>query len=92
SLATPVLAGPALAESLCGPRAAIVAELGARFGEAVVFQGLHPTSAQMMELLVNPETGTFTVLVSNPETSCVTAAGVGATLGAYVAPVVGEPS
>ncbi|MGH6719629.1 MAG: hypothetical protein ACREER_09955 [Alphaproteobacteria bacterium] len=88
SLAAPALAG----ESACGPRATIMAELGERFGEAVVFRGRHPTSPQVMELLVNPETGTFTVLVSDPETSCVTAAGVDAALHDYVAPPTGDPS
>ena len=80
------------AQSMCGPHDALVAKLGHDYGEAVVFQGQHPTRPQMIEVLVNPATGSFTVLVTNPETSCVTAAGVSGALVEYVAPVVGDPS
>lgn len=75
-------------ETACGPREAIVAHLAEAFGEAPIFAGAHPTSPQTMELFLNPETGTFTVLVTNPMTSCVTAAGVDGR--AFPPPVPGE--
>ena len=84
------LAWPAAAQSLCGPHDAIVATLVAEFGETLAFVGRHPTEPKIMEVFLNADTGTFSVLVSRPETSCVTATGVA---GASVAPTPpGDPS
>lgn len=78
-------------ESACGPHDALVAGLAERFGEAIVFRGRHPSASQVMEVLVNPETGTFTVLITNPTASCVMAAGVAGELVEFVKPPVGQP-
>ncbi len=86
------LGNAAVASSMCGPHDVLVAELGERYGEAVVFEGRHPRLPQIYELLLNPETGTFTVLISDPSTSCVAAAGIAGAARAYVAPARGDPS
>lgn len=86
------LGNAAVAQSMCGPHDVVVAELGERYGEAVVFEGRHPRLPQIYELLLNPETGTFTVLISDPERSCVTAAGIAGAARTYVAPARGDPS
>jgi hypothetical protein len=92
SLAALPLGNAAVAQSMCGPHDVLVAELGERYGEAVVFEGRHERLPQIYELLLNPETGTFTVLISDPERSCVTAAGIAGAARGFVAPPLGDPS
>jgi len=73
---TPV--APGLAEVptlLCVPRERALADLAARYGEQVVALGVTSQGA-LMELLVAPETRTWTLLVTRPfGVTCLLASG-----------------
>lgn len=77
----------------CGPRAEIVGELQARFGEQQIGIGIPPNAAA--EVWANPETGTWTWLLSLPRTgqACVVAVGQDwETLEPEPAPPDGDPA
>jgi hypothetical protein len=58
----------------CGPRDAMIKELGSTFNEKPTGRGLMLEGA-MLELFTSPE-GTWTVLITNPnKTSCLATAG-----------------
>lgn len=60
-----VLVLPVLAQSNCGDHDQIIGSLGQRCGEALVGKGLHANGG-LIELLVNSETGTWTILGTVP--------------------------
>ena len=70
AVATAVSANPS-----CAPRETIVSRLQDVYSEIPVVRGLQ-TEQVMMEVWASPETGTFTVLLTNSSgVSCVVAAG-----------------
>lgn len=50
----------------CGPRGEVLARLGHGFGEAPALRGIDG-DGNMMELLVNWRTGTWTVVITTPQ-------------------------
>jgi hypothetical protein len=71
-LATPVFAAQ------CGPRDAVVERLSSKYSEQLIGGGLQKTrtSESIMEVWASVETGTFTVLLTNPTgVTCIVAAG-----------------
>ena len=71
------VAGPALAGN-CAARAELVQRLQAKYAEELAMAGLQTTSAEgaMMEVWASADTGTFTVLLTQPNgISCIVAAG-----------------
>ena len=87
-------ASPAIAQNQCGPRDAVVAALSSQYGESVVSRGLignaQGQTVAAMEVWVNMQTGSFTVLLSRPDgTACFAASG-----GSYEAMkvVAGDPA
>ena len=61
--------------NLCGQRDQVVAQLQAVHGESRQNVGLQP-NARVMETFANPETGSWTIIVSLPSgVSCLVAAG-----------------
>lgn len=74
--ASAMLAGPALSQSYpCAPRDEIVTSLTAEFGERQKAMGLQQ-GENLMEIFASEESGSFTVLVTDPEgESCVVAMG-----------------
>lgn len=73
---TLALAGASSAESrLCGDRDQVIAQLQSVHGESRQNVGLQP-NARVMETFANPETGSWTIIVSLPTgMSCLVAAG-----------------
>jgi hypothetical protein len=68
-------ASPAGAQSVCGPRADIVRQLGERYGETRQSLGL-AGGRGVVELYANSESGSWTILVTSPQgTACLMAAG-----------------
>ena len=70
-------APPALAMS-CAARDTVVGRLQSIYSEALTAGGLQSnrTATAMVEVWTSPESGTFTVIVTNPQgVSCVVAAG-----------------
>ena len=68
---------PAYAAS-CAKRETVVERLQEKFSEQLAAGGLQATRPveTMVEVWVSPETGTFTVLLTNPNgTTCIMAAG-----------------
>ncbi|MBN2906614.1 MAG: hypothetical protein JXJ18_07900 [Rhodobacteraceae bacterium] len=66
---------PAQTPPQCGPRADVLATLAARYGEARQALGLAANSA-VVELLANPETGSWTIIATLPSgISCLIASG-----------------
>lgn len=87
-------ASPAIAQSQCGPREAVIAALTGQYGESVVSRGLianaQGQTVAAMEVWVNAKTGSFTVLLTRPDgVACFAASG-----GSYevVAAVDGDPA
>lgn len=75
AIALAILTKPAAAQSRCAPYDAISANLIQKYGERRAHGGLRSTT-QAMEIWVNDETGTWTVLIITPaNVSCVVAAG-----------------
>ena len=63
------------AQQICGPRDSTLGQLEKRHHERVYGRGLTPNGKAMFELFVS-KTGSWTVLVSNPNgRSCFVAAG-----------------
>jgi len=56
-----LIASPAAAQQLCGPYDEVMAQLQKSYGEQVVVQGLSATG-KLMQLAINPESGTWTTL------------------------------
>ncbi len=70
----PALAGHAPS---CTPfDTAVFDELYADYGESPVFTGVGK-NGEVVQIFLNPETGTFTLLVSNDEVVCETVSGTG---------------
>lgn len=62
-------------EATCHPRDGIVTQLQDRYGEAQQGAGL-TQAGRVVEIWANPETGTWTILVTRPNgVSCAVAAG-----------------
>lgn len=63
------------ARPVCGAADAFYATLAEQYGEARAFVGLHPSGA-VLELWLNPQSGSWTVLVTQPDSqACVALAG-----------------
>ncbi len=67
---------PVAAQSMCGPAAEVVGRLAAEFGEAPIFVGRHPEQPRRMTLTLNPDEGTWSVVIDDGTTACVTAHGI----------------
>lgn len=74
--------------SPCDLRPEVLGNLERQYGEAVIFQGL--ASYGMIEITVNPETGTWTVLVTFPDGqgTCIKGDGSQHEIFEYVKPTV----
>ncbi len=76
-LSTFTLTPAALAGHPCVPFDPIIfEELFTDYGESPIFSGVSP-AGEMVHLMLNPETGTFTLLVSNSKVVCETGGGTG---------------
>lgn len=77
AIATISIAGTADAQN-CAMRDQIVERLESKYSEQLTAGGLqeNQSDSSMMEIWASPKTGTFTVLMTNPNgVSCVVAAG-----------------
>lgn len=85
----------AKAEIICFPtHKEIVAKLSERFQETPVWIGTSSNSGAFLELLINAETGTWTVigrLPASPQT-CIVDAGKDANMAPMVERPMGDPS
>ena len=73
-----VAAAPPASAANCGQRTLVIEKLSSKYAEKLTVGGLQTSrsSQTVMEVWSSPETGTFTVLVTNPNgISCVVAAG-----------------
>lgn len=76
-LAIAAVSAPAGAQTICGERAAIVAELERRYGETRRSADLRAGSG-LLEVWASERTGTWTVLLTDPAgRTCLLAAGDG---------------
>lgn len=76
-ICTFAFAAPAIAEN-CAKRDLIVQRLGAQYSEQLTAGGLQTdeTTQSVVEVWASPETGTFTVMMTNPNgISCIMATG-----------------
>lgn len=88
------LAPPAYAEN-CASRDAVVERLESRFSEQLTVGGLQSghNSQSIVEIWASPETGTFTVLLTNANgISCIVAAGTDYFEAIPATPFEGTPS
>ncbi len=70
-----VAASPAVAQPQCGGYADAVAHLSTAYGESIVVRGIDGAGA-VVEMFANPDTGTWTALIVQPDgTACMVAAG-----------------
>lgn len=70
-----VLPAPATAQSVCAERTQMIEQLEERWGEIRHSAGLTGDD-RVMEVFVNPETGTWTIIVTSPlGHACMIAAG-----------------
>ena len=68
-------AGPAAAQSQCGPADQVLEGLAAQWGEYVAFMGI-AANGLPLEIMLNPATGSWTALVLLPDgVACVLASG-----------------
>ncbi|MEM8790340.1 MAG: hypothetical protein AAGE80_01885 [Pseudomonadota bacterium] len=76
--ATAALLSPAEVSAqgtVCGHRSQIVKQLADRYGETALSRGV-ARGAGVVEIYVNPDSGSWTIVVTNPNgTSCLMAAG-----------------
>lgn len=87
-----VLAATAAQAAQCGPRAEIVAQLTAKYGEAQIWRGLD-AQGQILEVWAKPDGSTWTVITSAADgSSCVRDAGKDGQAVTPVAPAAGTPS
>ncbi len=73
-----IVGAPALAEDHCASRNEVVNRLSADFSEQLTVGGLQQSEPveTVIEVWSSPETGTFTILLTNPDgTTCIVAAG-----------------
>ena len=73
-----LLTGPALAGGNCAARELVIERLQDKFSEHLTVGGLQDTKPveTLIEVWSSKETGTFTVLLTNPSgVSCIVAAG-----------------
>lgn len=76
-MAALVAASPSDAQGLCGPRKSFIATLEQQHGETPKMIGVTQDNA-VIELLANPESGTWTALVTHVNgVSCVLSSGQG---------------
>ena len=71
-------AAPVVANPNCGQRDAVVEKLSNQYKEQLTVGGLQKRQSvqAVMEIWASEETGTFTVLITNPQgISCIVAAG-----------------
>ena len=73
-----LLVPPSVAAQVeCAPRATALAALAEGYGEQVIGGGID-SRGPLLEVFVNPETGTWTLLVTSPDgRSCIAAEGDG---------------
>ncbi|MGC3938036.1 hypothetical protein ACOTTU_09510 [Roseobacter sp. EG26] len=86
---------PPAAAANCGPREAVIEKLKSKYAEHFTAGGLQTTrtSQTIVEIWSSPDTGTFTVLLTNPNgVSCVVAAGTDFFEGSEISPVEGTAS
>jgi hypothetical protein len=80
----------------CGPRMAIAYKLANEYLESPLIFGTPGEAPQpdaITEIWGNPETGTWTIVVSKPDGSaCVVSGGHNLALIPYVAPITGAPA
>lgn len=78
----------AQAQQQCGPMAKVSEYLTGQYGEALTIAGLMPNG--MMQIWVNPNTGTWTLLKVMPDGSaCMMASGDSASI---TVPLAGDPA
>ena len=70
------------AQSMCGPSRDVLSDLATEFGEVLVFVGRHPTEPRRLALTHNPESGTWSIVIDDGTTACVTAHGIEGARGA----------
>ena len=69
------LGSQAIAQMQCGGYADAVAHLSTAYGESIVVRGIDGAGA-VVEMFANPDTGTWTALIVQPDgTACMVAAG-----------------
>ena len=75
---TPILAAIILAQQApCGPTGTVEKRIAKEYGESIVGAGMAPGGAAMFTT-VNPETGTWTILLRRPDgQTCVLMGGTG---------------
>jgi hypothetical protein len=88
-----LLARAALGEGQpCGDRTSILTRLGERYGETRRGAGLM-ADVGVLEIYSNPDTGSWTILLTNPNgLTCLIAAGEGWVQDAPATKTPGEPS
>jgi len=76
-LAAALLTAPqATAQAACGPHERVVAHLATRFAETRQALGLAARGTAMIEVFANLDTGSWTVLLTQPDgTACMIASG-----------------
>jgi hypothetical protein len=77
-----LFSAPVYAQSMCAERDKALDVLAEKFGERVVWRGIttatSTTPSVMLELLSNPETGTWTLITVTPEKlACLKGSGAG---------------
>lgn len=70
------ISAPAWGQEQCGVRTELTAWLSETYGETMQSVGIMP-SGSIFEAWANIDTGTFTVLLTQGETSCMVIAGQG---------------
>ncbi|SFJ34407.1 hypothetical protein [Celeribacter neptunius] len=70
-----LIATPVLAQQNCGSRDQVLNRLESKYGESRQSIGLAPNSG-VVEVFASPETGTWTILMTQPDgTTCLIASG-----------------
>lgn len=69
------ISAPAWGQEQCGPHSDLTAWLSENYGESL--QSIGVTTAGFLETWANTETGSFTMLLTQGETSCMVIAGQG---------------
>ena len=77
-------------ESTCKNRSVVIGSLEREYGEAVIFQGM--ADEMVLEIVANPETGTWSILVTFPDDqgTCLKASGMEFKTREYKKPTVGS--
>lgn len=90
-LAAALAATPAAAQQVCVPTDQAMIELFSGYGELPRVAMLVATG-NVVQVLVNPETQTWTMLITDGEQSCVVASGQGFLVVEPETPAKGEPA